>query len=62
VETSREASGVECYPRKKINQITVKIGSKMGMLYRNTYPKKLGVLAFDCSEMDFTRKFGPLPM
>lgn len=47
---------------KNTHHTTAKIGIRIGKLNRKTYPKKLGVFARNCSAMDLTRKFGPLPM
>jgi hypothetical protein len=42
--------------------MTMKTGTRTGMLYLNTYPMKEGILTPDCSAIALTMKFGPLPM
>ena len=47
---------------KTSHQTSTKAGIRIGMLYLPIYPKNEGHLIPDCSAIDFTMKFGPLPM
>lgn len=45
-----------------MSQVINKMGNKIGMLYLIMYSKKVGIFTPFCSAIDFTIKFGPLPM
>ena len=48
--------------RKKINQVMINTGIRMGIEYLMMYPKKDGISIPISSAMDLTIKFGPLPI
>ncbi len=58
----KQKTAVNYTLEKNNNDIKIKIGNNTGKLYFTTYPKKLGHSTPFCSAIDFTIKFGPLPM
>jgi len=46
---------------RKTSIMTTKVGIKTQAL-KSMYPKKLGIFTPECSAIDLTMKFGPLPM
>src|SRR5208283_6092546 len=61
-EKTIHSTSTRIYERKNKNQIRANVGSKTGTVYRPMYPKNDGMATPACSAMDFTIKFGPLPI
>ena len=56
------STSTRIYERKNKNHIKANVGSSTGMAYRPMYPKNEGMTTPACSAIDFTIKFGPLPI